>query len=353
MGVANSYTDPKRAWLVRLFQSLYLFALLMSLVDALADEAASFSPQGYRISDYRSPLPTDPPAGQRIDTQGLQRLMREADPILIDVLAITLRPESAEFGLSWLPAEPRLHLPGSVWLPNVGYGDLEPCMRAWLERRLRQLTGGDPERALVFYCVTDCWMSWNAVKRAGELGYSNLHWYAEGTDAWMEAGLTLVHGEPEPLPTMRKGRVDTLFECPARDLKAAMAKSNETAKQGLMLFFETDHCPFCKRMRAGVLADPVLIDHYREHFISAAINLESEQSLTGIDGNSTSAKAVARALRVVRTPTLIFLNSEGEESYRYSGLIVDPREFRALADYVSGGLHERMGFKQYLDSAQR
>ena len=42
-------------------------------------------------------------------------------------------------------------------------------------------------------------MSWNAAKRAISYGYSNVHWYPEGTDGWAEAGLPLAGAEPVPV----------------------------------------------------------------------------------------------------------------------------------------------------------
>jgi rhodanese-related sulfurtransferase len=43
-------------------------------------------------------------------------------------------------------------------------------------------------------------MSWNAAKRALALGYSNVAWYPEGTDAWFAALLPLQDATPEPRP---------------------------------------------------------------------------------------------------------------------------------------------------------
>jgi PQQ-dependent catabolism-associated CXXCW motif protein len=53
---------------------------------------------------------------------------------------------------------------------------------------------------VVLYCLADCWMSWNAAKRAQEIGYSNVAWYREGTDGWFAAGLPLEETAPEPRP---------------------------------------------------------------------------------------------------------------------------------------------------------
>jgi rhodanese-related sulfurtransferase len=42
-------------------------------------------------------------------------------------------------------------------------------------------------------------MSWNAAKRALELGYANIIWYPEGADGWEKAGHTLVPAKPYEL----------------------------------------------------------------------------------------------------------------------------------------------------------
>jgi PQQ-dependent catabolism-associated CXXCW motif protein len=48
--------------------------------------------------------------------------------------------------------------------------------------------------------MADCWMSWNAAKRALELGHKAVVWYPEGTDGWSEAGLPLAPATAVPRP---------------------------------------------------------------------------------------------------------------------------------------------------------
>jgi PQQ-dependent catabolism-associated CXXCW motif protein len=65
---------------------------------------------------------------------------------------------------------------------------------------LQQVTGGDRDKVLVIFCLRDCWMSWNAAKRALAMGYSHLIWYPDGTDGWQEEGLPLEDVQPMPRP---------------------------------------------------------------------------------------------------------------------------------------------------------
>ena len=162
----------------RLLAALLCLPLLLALAPARAAEPPLFSADGYRLTRYRSPTPASVAGAQTIDTATLQRLLEGTQPpVLIDVLR---RP--------WLHGrfasdEPHHNIPGSLWLANVGEGRLESRWSDYFAHYLKQASGGDRDRALVFYCKSDCWLSWNASKRAAALGYTRLYWYRDGVDA--------------------------------------------------------------------------------------------------------------------------------------------------------------------------
>jgi PQQ-dependent catabolism-associated CXXCW motif protein len=91
-----------------------------------------------------------------------------------------------------------LNIPGSIWLPDTGYGDLAPATQEYLRMNLERATGGDRTRPLVIYCLRDCWMSWNAAKRILSMGYTHVAWYPDGTDGWTDKLLPVVEAQPEP-----------------------------------------------------------------------------------------------------------------------------------------------------------
>lgn len=153
-------------------------------------------PEGYRLADYRAPVPAALEGAEVLTTQTLRELIRVEAPLLIDVMPAPRRPRDT--GL-WLPPK-RDNIPGSYWLANTGYGELSDEFAAFFESELESLTEEHPGRRLVFYCEADCWMSWNAAKRALSLGYDNVAWYPEGTDGWRQAGLPLLSAEPLPMP---------------------------------------------------------------------------------------------------------------------------------------------------------
>jgi quinoprotein dehydrogenase-associated probable ABC transporter substrate-binding protein/PQQ-dependent catabolism-associated CXXCW motif protein len=156
-------------------------------------------PAGYRLAEYRAPVPPSLSGASVVTTAELEALVATARPLLIDVLPAPREPANRPPGSVWRP-QPRADLPGSVWLPNVGYGELSAEFETYFRDNLARLAGDDRSRPIVFYCQADCWMSWNAAKRALAYGYRNVVWYPEGSDGWRSAGLPLADAEPVPMP---------------------------------------------------------------------------------------------------------------------------------------------------------
>lgn len=175
-----------------------IFTLILSDLTVAADTILFDPDTGYRVGRYRSPTPDTAEGGTRINVEALQQLVEKQQAILIDVMAAEgVGPDPLDG--HWVVSKPRDNIPGSIWLPEVGTGTLDETMTAYFREQLLELSGSDNTRALVFYCVADCWMSWNATRRAAEWGYTNVFWYAEGTDGWVENDLPLAPSTPVPV----------------------------------------------------------------------------------------------------------------------------------------------------------
>lgn len=167
---------------------------------ATGELATTPEPAGYRLDDFRAPVPATLAGATVVTTQELRQMLDGGDDVvLIDVLPAPRRPAKLRPGALWLPKK-RLNIPGSVWLPNTGYGILPVEEEDYLRRNLLRLTGGDNGRPVLFYCLADCWMSWNAAKRAVSWDYTNVYWYPDGTDGWADAGFPLEESVPVPAP---------------------------------------------------------------------------------------------------------------------------------------------------------
>jgi PQQ-dependent catabolism-associated CXXCW motif protein len=173
-----------------------LIAPLMLLVASSVAGELPPEPSGYRLDDYRTTTPATVFGRKAVTTDEATRA-RDSGAVFIDVMPAPHRPAGMPAGAIWAP-RPRLSIPGSVWLPDVGHGALNPELERWFRGKLEQLAKGDAGAALVFFCLADCWMSWNAARRALEWGYSGTQWYSEGTDGWRNAGLPLEEVTPAP-----------------------------------------------------------------------------------------------------------------------------------------------------------
>jgi PQQ-dependent catabolism-associated CXXCW motif protein len=154
-------------------------------------------PAEYRTSDYRAPTPAGLAGAQVVSTAEAERLWREKAAVFVDVLPHAPRPANLPAGTIWRD-KPRLDIPGSIWLPDTGYGALAPVTEDYLRNNLARATGGDRAKLLVIYCLRNCWMSWNAAKRILSMGYANVAWYPAGTDGWTDEQLPVVQAQPEP-----------------------------------------------------------------------------------------------------------------------------------------------------------
>lgn len=176
-----------------------MLAALMLAGAARADELVP-EPNGYRTEDYRAPVP-DTLAGARVlSTQEAEAIWRAKSGIFVDVLPRPPKPANLPVGTVWRD-KPRFNIPGSIWLPDTGYGELAPQTEEYLRQGLSRASGGNRAALVVVYCQEDCWMSWNAAKRTLSYGYTNVAWYPDGTDGWQRANLPTAEAQPEPRPT--------------------------------------------------------------------------------------------------------------------------------------------------------
>jgi PQQ-dependent catabolism-associated CXXCW motif protein len=174
-----------------------LMLAFMALIGTACAEELVPEPNGYRTEDYRAPVP-DTLAGARVlSTAEAEAIWRTKSGVFIDVLPRPPKPANLPAGTIWRD-KPRFNIPGSIWLPDTGYGALAASMESYLRQGLLRASGDNRAALIVIYCQADCWMSWNAAKRTLSYGYSNVAWYPDGTDGWQRANLPTSESQPEP-----------------------------------------------------------------------------------------------------------------------------------------------------------
>jgi thioredoxin-related protein len=106
------------------------------------------------------------------------------------------------------------------------------------------------------------------------------------------------------------------------------------AGKRVLLYFYQDGCPYCKKLLDTNLALKDTETRMREHFAVIAINMWGDREVTGFGGELTTEKAFAISLRVMFTPTLLFLDEAGNVVLRVNGYY-PPHKFNAALDYAA------------------
>lgn len=129
----------------------------------------------------------------------------------------------------------------------------------------------------------------------------------------------------------------------AEELEEAKAQN----KKAIMIFFEMDECPFCHRMKTTIMNRPDVQEHFREHFLIFAHDIEGDLEIVDFQGNETTQKEYARMQRVRATPVFTFFDLQGKRIERYIGATADAEEFKWLADFVAQGHYKNTNFTRY------
>lgn len=163
----------------------------------IADDQAVVvaEPDGYRLDNYRSLVPATLSGARVVTAEEAKALSDAKDAVFIDVYPRPPKPDNLPPGTVWRDP-PHSSIAGAAWLPNVGYGTLAEPTEDYFKSQLADLTGSDAAKPVLFFCLRNCWMSWNAAKRALAWGYANVIWFPDGTDGWLELGESLTNVQP-------------------------------------------------------------------------------------------------------------------------------------------------------------
>lgn len=106
------------------------------------------------------------------------------------------------------------------------------------------------------------------------------------------------------------------------------------ANRRVVLYFYQDGCPYCARLLRENFAESDIVRQTRENFDVVAINMWGDREVTGFDGAATTEKAFAGDLQVQFTPTMLFLDEEGQVVLRVNGYF-PPAKFRTALSYAA------------------
>ena len=132
------------------------------------------------------------------------------------------------------------------------------------------------------------------------------------------------------------------------DFREELETARDEGKQGILLMFEMDDCPFCHRMKTTVLNQPAVQDYFKEHFLIFPVDVEGDVEVTTFAGETMPQKDFAlKELRVRATPVFAFFDLDGNLVTRYTGATRDADEFMLLGRYVLEGAYKETTFTKF------
>jgi thioredoxin-related protein len=162
------------------------------------------------------------------------------------------------------------------------------------------------------------------------------------TDGWA----ALREGELNPDLT-NPGSVEFphWFKNTFMDIKEDVAEASEAGKR-VLLFFYQDGCPYCKKLVEYNFTQRDIVTKAQDTLDVIAVNMWGDREVTWVDGSVMTEKEFAKKMRVMFTPTLLFLNEEGGVVLRVNGYY-HPTKFKTALNYVASHREKKERFADY------
>ena len=130
------------------------------------------------------------------------------------------------------------------------------------------------------------------------------------------------------------------------DLREDVQEATQNKKR-VLLFFYQDGCPYCAKLLQDNLGQKKLADKTRKHFDVISINMWGDKEVTDLKGKLTTEKKLTEQMRVMYTPTLVFLTEKGKVALRVNGYYA-PNKYETALDYVRGHNETKISFRNYV-----
>jgi len=137
------------------------------------------------------------------------------------------------------------------------------------------------------------------------------------------------------------------FQTSFGDLGAELEGARRDGKRGVLLVFELEECPFCRRMHETVINRLHVQEAFRRYFNIIRIESDSGNEIVAPNGERLTEREYARLLKAYGTPYSIALSVDGTELARLPGTPVNDDEYILFADYAVSGTADTESFSQF------
>ncbi len=120
----------------------------------------------------------------------------------------------------------------------------------------------------------------------------------------------------------------------------------------LMVFMHLDECPYCDKMlKENFISGPTQ-EFMDQNFEVIGVNIRGDLEVTWIDGSVYTEMELTKHLKTVATPTMVFLDLEGNKVLQLNGYR-DTRSFQYALEYVQSKNYLEQSFADYLSLREK
>lgn len=163
-----------------------------------------------------------------------------------------------------------------------------------------------------------------------------------------------VAGTEVPRGRLTGGQV---YELPVWFKKSFLVLNEDIREAGergrhVMLFMHLDECPYCARLLDENFRQGETKEFAEKHFDVIGINIRGGNTVEWFDGKSYSETELARELKIVATPTLVFFDAKGKTVLQLNGYR-KPSTLRQALDYVHGRRYQSESLASYVEQQNK
>lgn len=135
------------------------------------------------------------------------------------------------------------------------------------------------------------------------------------------------------------------------DIAEDVGEAAESNKH-VILFMHLNGCPYCFKMAEENFKHAPYTDFIKENFDVIAINIKGDREVALNEETSLTEKALAARLKVMYTPTIVFLNPQNKTVARVNGYRSVP-DFKLVLDYVQQKAYLKTSLSRYVDARKK
>jgi thioredoxin-related protein len=125
------------------------------------------------------------------------------------------------------------------------------------------------------------------------------------------------------------------FKLSFLELQTDLAEAKTAGKWGVLLYFGSKDCPYCKVHLEKNWADKGIVTYTRKHFDVIAIDVRGDRPVTDHKGDIyKTEKDFSAILKTNFTPSFLFVDVDGNAVLRLTGYH-PPYQFRAVLEFIA------------------